>query len=451
MIKQDRLKTINPNNENLNGKYVLYMMQASQRISYNYSLEYAIHTANKINKPLIVAFAVIPNFPNANTRHYSFMFDGITEIKKEFKKKGILFVIKSGNYEDVIVELSKEAVIVITDKGYLKYQREIREKAYKKIRLKIVEVESDVVVPVQSVSSKKEPYARTIRNKILSKIDDYIKDDFNLPEVLNKKYSNINIKSDFKTPEEMKKFIKVEKLSDCSKYFKGGYSEAVKKLDLFLKDKIFNYLKRNDPSTEIGSGLSPYLHFGQISPVEIVRKVINKNISPEILNSFVDEIVIWRELARNFTTYDENYDNFKSIPNWALNEFLKHLKDMRYYIYTVDELENAKTHDPYWNAAQKELIITGKIHNYMRMYWGKKIIEWSKDFRDAYEILIYLNDKYALDGRDPNGYLNISWCFGNFDRPFFEMPVFGKVRYMSENGLKRKFEMQHYINRIKSL
>lgn len=451
MIEAGRISTKNKFPENSSGKYVLYMMQASQRINYNHALEYAVEIANRFKKPLIVAFAVIPYFPSGNTRHYRFMFEGIVELQKEFKKIGILFAVKLGNYEDLIIKLSEEAVAVITDKGYLRYQRDIREKSYSKIKVKVFEIESDVVVPIKVVSIKKEPYARTIRNKIFAKIDDYLKYDFKLPELINKNYSKVKIKPDFNTIDEMEKSIRVEKLSDCSKFFKGGYREAIKKLDVFLKEKIFNYIQRSNPSVDYGSNLSPYLHFGQISPVEVIKKVISLKISPDILNSFIDEIVVWRELARNFVTYDENYDNLNSIPPWALKELKKHSKDKKAYVYDVDDFENSKTHDPYWNSAQKELVITGKIHNYMRMYWGKKIIEWSRDYKTAYEIMIYLNDKYAIDGRDPNGYMNISWCFGNFDRPFFSRPVFGRIRYMSENGLKRKFDMNAYLDRINKI
>lgn len=451
MVKKERLKHINPFKENINANYVLYMMQSSQRVEYNYALEYALEIANLLKKPLIVGFTIIPTYPNANTRHYKFMFEGIAELKKEFDKRGILFIIKYGKYQDVLLSLASDACVVVTDSGYLKYQRIIRKEVYDKLRVKTIEVEAgDVIVPIECVSTKLEPYASTIRNKILSKIDYYISNDFKLPPLINKDYSKINHKSDFNTVEEMMKSLKVPYLSDVSFFFKGGYSNACLKLNDFINHKIVNYTNRNDPSLDVTSNLSPYIHFGQISPIEIIKKVMEKPLKPNILNSFINEIVVWRELARNFVFYDENYDNSKSIPMWALKEFQKHQKD-RKIIYSIDEFENAKTHDIYWNAAQKELIITGKIHNYMRMYWGKKIIEWSKDIEEAYNTLVYLNDKYAIDGRDPNGYLNIAWLFGRFDRPFFEMPVFGKVRYMSDKGLERKFDIAKYVKKIEKL
>lgn len=451
MIRIERIKIINNLPDNLKGKYVLYMMEASQRISYNHALYYALSEANRLNKPLIVGFSIMPYFPNANTRHYEFMLEGIEELNRDFKKMGIKFIVKFGKYEEICEILAKDCVLVVVDKGYLRFQREIREKAFKKIRVKVVEVESDVVVPVNCASDKEEPYARTIRKKILDKMDYFLSENLKMPELLNKDYSSIKIDSDFRSKEDALKRLKVTKLSSVSNFFRGGYSEALKRLNVFLKEKIFNYDKRNDPAQDFGSGLSPYLHFGQISPIEIIKETVKNKISPDILDSFIDELVIWRELARNFCVYEKDYDKHSCIPEWSKKELDSHLNDKRAYIYSLKQLESYSTHDKYWNAAQKELVLTGKIHNYMRMYWGKKVIEWCKDWREAFDILIYLNDKYAIDGRDPNGYLNISWCFGKFDRPFFEMPILGKVRYMSAKGLERKFNINEYVNRINHL
>ncbi|MEW6012157.1 MAG: deoxyribodipyrimidine photo-lyase [Elusimicrobiota bacterium] len=451
MIRNERIKILNNLSENLNGKYVFYMMQASQRISYNHALFYAVNEANRLNKPLLVGFSIMPYFPNANTRHYYFMFEGLEELIKDFKNMGVELVIKFGNYEDIFEMLSKDSVLSVIDKGYLRFQRKIMEEAVKRAKVKVVEVESDVVVPVEYASNKKEPYARTIRNKLMDKMDYFLAENLEIPEIRNKAYSSIKKDSDFGSKEEALKRLKVEKLSSVSKFFKGGYPEAFKRLNVFLKEKIYNYDKRNDPSENLTSDLSPYLHFGQISPIEVIKETVKNKIQPDILDSFIDELVVWRELARNFTTYEKEYDKQSCIPDWAKKELDFHLKDKRGYVYSLKQLENCSTHDEYWNAAQKELVSTGKIHNYMRMYWGKKIIEWSKDWREALDILIYLNDKYAIDGRDPNGYLNIAWCFGKFDRPFFEMPIFGKVRYMSFKGLERKFNMSGYIKRIKIL
>jgi deoxyribodipyrimidine photo-lyase len=189
--------------------------------------------------------------------------------------------------------------------------------------------------------------------------------------------------------------------------------------------------------------MSPYLHFGQISPLYIALKVSKtRSLGAE---AFFEELIIRRELSMNFVFYNEKYDSFKSIPDWAKKTLRAHQKDRRPYLYSPKELENAGTHDPYWNAAQKEMVITGKMHGYMRMYWGKKILEWSKTPEEAFKVALYLNNKYELDGRDPNGFIGVAWCFGKHDRPWGERAIFGNVRYMNDKGLKRKFDADKYV------
>ncbi len=447
-VEQQRIKYLNNiKQENKNGDYILYMMQQSQRIEYNHTLVYTIEKANEFDKPVVVCFAIMPYFPNANFRHYQFMIEGIEELIEEFERRKINFVVEIGKYEDVLIKYSHKATMVITDKGYLNFQREIRKKAAQKLNIPFLEVESDVIIPVEDASLKEEPYAMTIRPKLISKIDFYLK-EVKIPELKNKKQI---FKKERNCLNEIIKTLKLEYIPPVTKYYKGGYSNATMLLKKFIDEKLEKYNLRNDPSKDYQSNLSPYLHFGQISPIEILIKVKKKNPHPEILNSFVNEIVVWRELARNFTSYNPNYDKYSSIPQWARNELEKHKKDPRKYRYSIEDLETSNTHDPYWNAANTELLKTGKIHNYMRMYWGKKVIEWTDDPQKAFEYLIYLNDKYAIDGRDPNGYASICWCFGKFDRPFFERAIFGKIRYMSSTGLEKKFDIQKYVEKIKNL
>jgi len=214
-------------------------------------------------------------------------------------------------------------------------------------------------------------------------------------------------------------------------------------LNLFLKEKINDYqIKRNDPNLDFISNMSPYLHFGQISALYIALSVLkNKSLGNE---TFLDELIVRRELSMNFVYYNLKYDFFESLPSWAKISLKKHEKDKRMYIYSLEEFDKAETHDPYWNAAQKQMINTGKMHGYMRMYCGKKIIEWTKKPDDAFNISIHLNNKYELDGRDPNGYTGVAWCFGKHDRPWKKRPIFGNIRYMNSNGLKRKFDIESY-------
>jgi deoxyribodipyrimidine photo-lyase len=229
--------------------------------------------------------------------------------------------------------------------------------------------------------------------------------------------------------------------------FRGGTDQAMERLSEFLKSKIDGFQDlRNDPTMDYLSNMSPYLHFGQISPLYIALQVL-KTISPG-KDAYLEELIVRRELAMNFTFYNPNYDSLNSLPEWAQKTLREHEKDKREYLYTCEELERAETHDAYWNAAQKEMVYQGKMHGYMRMYWGKKILEWTASPEEAYKVALYLNNKYELDGRDPNGYAGVAWCFGKHDRAWKEREVFGKVRYMNANGLRRKFKIERYVERV---
>ncbi|UCC22037.1 MAG: deoxyribodipyrimidine photolyase, partial [Planctomycetota bacterium] len=231
---------------------------------------------------------------------------------------------------------------------------------------------------------------------------------------------------------------------------RGGAAEAKRHLNNFLKNKLANYPKlRNDPNADCTSNMSPYLHFGQISPLYIALEVI-KTKGPA-KDAYLEELIVRRELSYNFVFYNNDYDKFKSLPPWVVRTLNFHRRDKRQYNYSLADFENARTHDPYWNTAQKQMLITGKMHGYMRMYWGKKILEWTKTPRQAFKIALYLNNKYELDGRDPNGFAGVAWCFGKHDRAWAERPVFGKVRYMNAAGLRRKFDPDQYVTKIDRL
>jgi deoxyribodipyrimidine photo-lyase len=231
----------------------------------------------------------------------------------------------------------------------------------------------------------------------------------------------------------------------------GGYSQARARLESFIEDGRLErfHEERNDPARDGLSHLSPYLHYGQISALEIALEA-SRHPGPGT-ESFLEELIVRRELAFNFVAFNADYDRFECLPNWAREDLEIHAADRRPYLYSPGDLEKAQTHDPYWNAAQKELVYRGKIHGYMRMYWGKKILEWSDTPRNAYTTAVYLNDRYSLDGRDPNGYAGVAWCFGKHDRPWAPRPVFGKVRYMNDRGLERKFDIRAYVERVNSL
>ena len=232
--------------------------------------------------------------------------------------------------------------------------------------------------------------------------------------------------------------------------FRGGPSEAERRLRDFIENKLDEYPdRRNDPNADGQSHLSPYLHFGQISPLEIALRV--RETESKAGPAFLEELIVRRELSHNFVHYNPQYDSFACLPPWVNRTLECHRRDKREFVYSSREFEAARTHDPYWNAAQKEMVLMGKMHGYMRMYWGKKILEWSKTSQQAFEIALSLNNKYELDGRDPNGFAGVAWCFGKHDRAWAERSVFGKVRYMNAGGLRRKFDADAYAQRVAHL
>ncbi len=445
MIHNERISKLN-DKPILKKKYVLYWMQQAQRTEYNHALEYAVETANRLNNPLLVCFGLTPDFPEANERHYYFMLQGLKEIKSDLMERRIQMTIQQGQPHVIAVNLARHACAVITDRGYLKIQREWRKYVADKTPCSVIQVETDVVVPVESASVKEEYAAATIRNKIQRRLKDFLiplrKTRVRNPSI------HLTLKQyDIDDIDEVIKRLKIDRgVAHTSKYT-GGTSTAKKILKAFIRKDLRNFgRERNDPGTDILSSMSPYLHFGQISPLYIALQV--RAAKSAGADSYLEELLIRRELSMNFVFYNPQYDSYGGLPNWAQRTLKAHTRDRRPYTYTTHQLEHAQTHDPYWNAAQKEMTEYGKMHGYMRMYWGKKIIEWTKDPQQAFEIALHFNNKYELDGRDPNGYAGVAWCFGKHDRPWPERRIFGKVRYMNAAGLKRKFRIEKYVKRI---
>ena len=427
------------------GNYVLYWMQTSQRVQYNHALACASSLANKLNLPLLVFFGLWDNQHQITYRHVQFILEGLAEASAELRKKNIKMVVWLIDPVAGVISLSENAAAVVTDFGYLKFSEEQLFKAALEIRTKFIAVESNVIVPVRTASSKEEYSAGTFRPKMMKQFNLYLN---KLPDVrvnlssLDFKIKGIDLNSVKSIIDEMnidKSVLPVSRI-------KGGTSNAVRALNSFIKNKLDDYPeKRNHPSLDFSSHMSPYLHFGQISPVFIARKILDTE-SPG-RDVYIEELIIRRELSFNFVYYNKNFDNINSLPNWALETLLKHESDKRTTLYSRNEFERAHTHDIYWNAAQNELIATGVMHNYMRMYWGKKIIEWTDGPDTAFEYMVYLNNKYALDGNDPNSYAGIAWCLGKHDRAWVERAVFGKIRYMNDKGLERKFDMTLYLKK----
>jgi len=442
MIQKERIKALN-RKEIHKGKYVIYWMQASQRAEYNHALEFAILKANELRKPLIAFFGITDQFPEANERHYTFMLEGLREVKRSLEKRGIQMVILHKSPEIGVLQLAKKASLVVVDRGYLRIQRTWRDDASKKMDCPLIQVETDVVVPVEETSIKEEYAAATIRSKITRKLDAFLvplKEHEPITDSLSLDFESFDIENVEKAISKLRIDRSVKKVDSSH----GGTKEAKSHLEIFLENKLDRFPElRNDPTLDYLSHISPYLHFGQLSPLYIALKVSKtRSLGAE---AFLEELIIRRELSMNFVFYNEKYDSLEAIPDWAKKTLRAHQKDRRPYLYSPKELENAGTHDPYWNAAQKEMVFRGKMHGYMRMYWGKKILEWSKTPEEALKIALYLNNKYELDGRDPNGFTGVAWCFGKHDRPWGERAIFGNVRYMNDKGLKRKFDADKYV------
>jgi deoxyribodipyrimidine photo-lyase len=448
MIQKERIKALNQKRVQ-KGKYVLYWMQASQRAEYNHALEFAVLKANELRQPLIVFFGITDQFPEANERHYAFMLEGLKEVKDSLEKRGIQMIVLHQPPEVGTLQLAKRASLAVVDRGYLRIQRVWREDVSQKMECPLFQVESDIIVPVEETSPKEEYAAATIRSKIKKKLDAFLvslKEHQPVIDSLSLDFDSFDIEDLERAVSRLHINRSVQRVDS----FHGGTKEAKSHLEVFLEGKLDRFPElRNDPNLDYLSHMSPYLHFGQISPLFIALKALETK-SPGI-EAFLEELIVRRELSINFTFYNERYDSFEAIPDWAKKTLKAHQKDKRPYLYSLKELEGAKTHDPYWNAAQKQMVIEGKMHGYMRMYWGKKILEWTRTPEEAFRNALYLNNKYELDGRDPNGFTGVAWCFGKHDRPWGEREIFGNVRYMNDKGLKRKFDADQYVRAMTKL
>lgn len=453
-VDNTRIHMLNKKNR-VRGEYILYWMQQSQRAEENHALEYAVSQGNSVGLPVVVAFGLTDAYPEANLRHYTFMMEGLRETSASLHARGIRFVLQTGAPHKVALRVGRRAALIVCDRGYLRHQRDWRNRVARQANCRVVQVESDVIVPVETVSPKAEYAARTIRPKIHKLLKDYmvpLKD-----QTVN--HSSLDIRIEGLDPEEIDDLFKRLKIDNTvrpvSDFFRGGTSEAKKRFKVFLSQKLNRYDDHsNQPQTDNVSGMSPYLHFGQISPLTLalqVKSVGERKVGKRNIEAFLEELIIRRELSINFVYFTPDYDAYSCIPDWAAKTLGKHADDHRDHIYSREELETAQTHDPYWNAAMSEMVHTGFMHNYMRMYWGKKILEWTGSPREAFQTAIDLNNRYFLDGRDPNSYTGVAWLFGVHDRAWAERPIFGKVRYMAASGLERKCDIHAYVKKVEKL
>ena len=448
-IDTERIRELN-NRENIPGRFVVYWMQQSQRGEYNHALEFAIETANALDLPVIVLFCLTETYPEANLRHYTFMLEGLRHTQKELASRGIRMIVERGEIPQQVLRSAQGASCIVCDRGYLRHQRQWREQIARQASCRVVQVESDVVVPVDFVSEKAEYGARTLRTKINRCVQGFLRDMKPVPvkhPSLGITITGIHLE-DIDTV--MSDLHPDRSVSPASRFFRGGTPAAKEIFGEFLFHSLGRYERNsNQPQTEDISHMSPYLHFGQISPLYLALEILKKREEFQADSAaYLEQLIVRRELAMNFTHFTPDYDSFTCLPQWARKTLLDHAFDKREHLYSTAELENARTHDLYWNAAMNEMRTTGFMHNYMRMYWGKKILEWSEGPEEAFETLLHLNNRYFLDGRDPNSYAGVAWIFGQHDRAWSRRPIFGKVRYMSASGLERKCDIRAYVSRV---
>jgi len=432
------------------GKCVVYWMQRSQRALDNPALETAVQVANILEKPLVVFLAPVPFYPHANLRHYRFLNQGVSDIAAGLQKRKIGFVLR--RYPDHhLLKFCKEvqAALVVGDENPMREPEHWREAVRRKLRAPFWTVDADVIVPSRLLL--KEQYAAYTARPIIRRL---------LPDFLQP-VGNTMAKVAWKAPAGLRSLPvetditegwKLDRSVSPVNVFGGGTTEALKRLKSFIKNHLEGYpVERNKPELDSTSHMSPYLHFGHIGPHTVALAVQKADAPKQAKDVFLEELIVRRELAINFVRFNPDYDNFESGAVWAQQSLAEHSGDPR-QVYSRSQLENAETHDPLWNAAQRQMVFGGWMHNYVRMYWAKKILEWSRTPAEAYTTAVYLNDKYELDGRDPNGYAGIAWgIVGKHDRPWFERPIFGKIRYMSFNSMSKKFDSKRYIRQVEEL
>jgi deoxyribodipyrimidine photo-lyase len=446
MVSSQRIKHLNAISYTTGS--IVYWMSRDQRVEDNWALLYAQELAEKTHQPLAVIFCLRKKFGSSTERLVEFMLTGLSEVEASLKEKNIPFFFLLGEIENEIPQFIKKHQIgaLVSDFSPLRYNREWKNSLAKKIEVPFFEVDTHNIIPVWEASPKQEYGAYTIRPKIHRLLQTYLT-EFPALKKQSIDWPEKKEKTDWK---KVRQQIDIDHTVQAVEWIKSGEKAAGKMLNDFLQHRLSHYLQdRNDPTKDAQSNLSPYIHFGQLSTERIaleVGKIPHLNTAKE---AFLEELIVRKELSDNYCYYNPNYDNPAGFPDWAKKTLKKHADDKKEVTYTLKQLEAGETHNELWNAAQMEMIKKGKMHGYLRMYWAKKIFEWSKDVTTAQKQAIYLNDKYFLDGRDPNGYVGIAWSMGGVhDRAWFERPIFGQIRYMNYNGAKNKFDIKKYIEQV---
>ena len=420
-------------------------MQRAQRVLDNPALNVAVEAGNLLGKPVIVFFAPVPFYPNANLRHYVFLNDGIPDMAHGLAERGLGLVLR--RYPDhSLIKFCDEVrpCLVVGDENPMREPEHWRQVAAKRLRVPFWTVDADVIVP-SKLLEKAQYAARTIRPRLQRELQRFTVSRGNPKAKIAWKMpsgcQSLPIDTDIASGWRLNRSV------SPVAGFRAGTKQALQTLREFVCERLKGYSReRNHPEDNGTSHLSAYLHFGHIGPVTVALAIDSAEAPKADKEAFLDQLITWRELAINFVRFNPAYDSFECAELWAHRTLSQHARDPRPILYTEKQLENAETHDPLWNAGQVQMVEHGWMHNYVRMYWAKKILQWSRSPAEAFRIAVALNDKYEMDGRDPNGYAGIAWAIvGKFDRPWFERPIFGQIRYMSLENTGKKFDSKKYI------
>lgn len=430
------------------GRCVVYWMQRAQRGRDNPALDTAITAANALGKPAVVFFAPVPFYPHANLRHFRFLQEGIPDIAQELAKRGVGFVLRPYPHHHLLQFCDQvRPALVIGDENPLREPEEWRRRVARDLRVPFWTVDADVIIPSRLLA--REHYAaRTIRPHLLSRLHEFLEP-----------LENPRARVCWKTPPKIASSPltgditagwTIDRSVGPVSSWPGGGTAGLRALRQFVARNLATYPeRRNRPELHATSRLSPYLHFGHLGPHTVALAIQRADVPEAARSAFLEQLIVRRELAVNFVRFNPAYDSMECMEPWADRTLGEHASDHRPVAYSEQQLEDAATHDELWNAAQRQMVITGWMHNYLRMYWAKKILEWSPSLHLAYRRAVWLNDRYQLDGRDPNSYAGIAWALvGKHDRPWFERPIFGHIRYMSRQGAARKFDVEKYIAQV---
>lgn len=483
-VPEIRIRSLNQCSLQSDDDYVLYWMIANRRTRYNFSLERAVEHAKELQKPLVIFEALRCGYRWASDRLHRFVLQGMSENREHLQDAPVTYYCyvepKAGDGSGLLEALAEKACAVITDDFPCFFLPRMLEEVAPRLPVALEAIDSNGLLPLRA-AEKVYPTAYAFRRFLHKELPPHLQETpkknplsrLKLPEL--KSLPDKILERWPMAPDQLLE-ASPKALADLPldhhvgpAAFAGGPNAAQEALKRFLDQRFERYAEeRNLPEEEVTSGLSPYLHFGHISAHEVFDRIIDREHwavdkildqkatgkragwwqMSETAESFLDELITWRELGYNMCWQRDDYDQYSSLPEWAQTTLDEHASDPREYTYSLEEFERAQTHDPLWNAAQTQLVTEGRLHNYMRMLWGKKILHWSQSPQTALEIMIELNNKYAVDGRNPNSYSGIFWCLGRYDRAWGpERPIFGKIRYMSSKNTARKFSVDGYLDR----